>query len=90
MHSLAIRIPSDFARGRFLFTKECKMKRLLRLLVIGYVLSLAGCTCYDALYSVAGDAYEGGGRNSFDKEFDYDEKVRAAGDAALINASENQ
>jgi len=51
--------------------------------LVGVLIILAtstGCTVSDALFSVFGDHYSGGGYTWEDKHYDYDRKLEAARD----------
>jgi hypothetical protein len=56
------------------------MRRILTTLAFMTLVSLPGCTWYDAWFNTLGDRYySGGGPSGYDKRADYDEHVQAYG-----------
>ena len=66
--------------------RDCKMRHFARFQLIGWAISLTGCTCYDAMFNVFGDSYSAGGTSRAEKEYDYNQKI----DAATKYAEQNQ
>jgi len=55
------------------------MRRLVLAIVAISALSFNGCSWYDAMFSVAGDHYSGGGTSWQEKQDDYNEAARSYG-----------
>jgi len=54
------------------------MKRIVFLAILGILTTFTGCTIPDAIFSVFGDHYTGGGYTRAEKEYHYDQQVEAS------------